>query len=172
MQKVTLYRSFLTSPQYKMLSSQTGTRAQNSRGTTLIPVIDGLSVRYDQNNLVYTCDHDNGRRSRLPYWRCSAFRLQLRRDFPSVILTRLSPPPGSLTGRLRRTRLHQDFYSSIEFTCALCHTHKHGSMTLCFHHLSPIIMGQIDRNEASQERCSLITRSTHSEVPAAAPKKE
>ena len=112
-----------------MLPSQTGTRAHHSRGTTLIPDNAGHSVRYDQKNtLAYTRAFGNGRQSRLPYIRCSAFRLQLRRDFPTGILARLSPLPGSLTGMLRRTRLHQGFFFYCSYT-ALCHTGKLGSMT-------------------------------------------
>jgi len=48
---VTLHKSCSNSHQYKLLSSQTGTRADNSRGTTLIPANNRLSVKYDQNNL-------------------------------------------------------------------------------------------------------------------------
>jgi len=34
-----------------VLTSQTGTRAKSSRGTTLIPANDGLSVKYDHKKL-------------------------------------------------------------------------------------------------------------------------
>jgi len=90
--------------------THSGTRVDNSRGTTRIPAKikqalgRGLSAFTEHSRAI-----DNGLQFRFPY-SPMAFRSKLRKDFQSAFLPRLTPTPGSLSERSKFTRFHHRFY--------------------------------------------------------------